>query len=45
MSEVMADNNAVLMINGDFGDWANGGPLPIVKEGEIITEINPPLIG
>lgn len=45
MSEVMADNNAVLMINGDFGDWANGGPLPIVKEGEIITEFNPPIIG
>lgn len=45
MSEVMADNNAVLMINGDFGDGANGGPLPIVKEGEIITEFNPPING
>ena len=45
MSEVMADNNAVLMINGDFGDGANGGPLPIVKEGEIITEFNPPIKG
>ena len=44
MSEVMEDNNAILMINGDFGDSANGGPLPIVKEGEIITEINPPII-
>lgn len=44
MSEVMKDNNAILMINGDFGDGANGGPLPIVKEGEIITEINPPII-
>lgn len=44
MSEVMKDNNAILMINGDFGDSANGGPLPIVKEGEIITEINPPII-
>ena len=45
MSEVMADNNAILMINGDFGDGANGGPLPIVKEGEIITEFNPPING
>lgn len=44
MSEVMKDNNAILIINGDFGDSANGGPLPIVKEGEIITEINPPII-
>lgn len=45
MSEVMADNNAILMINGDFGDSANGGPLPIVKEGKIITEVNPPIRG
>jgi hypothetical protein len=33
MSEVMADNNAVFMINGDFADYGNGYPSPTVREG------------
>ena len=34
MSEAMKDNNAILMINGDFCSLANAGPMSIVKEGE-----------
>ena len=45
MSEVMADNNAILMINGDFRDFPHGGILPTVREGEIIVDRNPPIRG
>lgn len=45
MSEVMKDNNAILMINGDFCSLSNAGPMSIVKEGEIISGLNPPIKG
>lgn len=45
MSEAMKENNAILMINGDFGDISNGGRLPTVREGKIITAVNPPIVG
>lgn len=45
MSEVMTDNNAVFMINGDFADYGNGYPSPTVREGQIITDITAPVLG
>lgn len=45
MSEAMKENNAILMINGDFCSLANAGPMSIVKEGEIISGLNPPIKG
>lgn len=45
MSEVMKEHNAILMINGDFCSLANAGPMSIVKEGEIISGLNPPIKG
>lgn len=45
MSEVMKENNAILMINGDFCSLSNAGPMSIVKEGEIISGLNPPIKG